>query len=353
MKLGIPILAFCDSGEDEGAGAEASSSAPLQQGEASSHTNPSGSPCLSDQFPILRMASPELREMQEQWRDEEDERSSSAREMPGPSNAGPSNPAPISIPVSAISQDLIWGNLVQNNFSLETSLRNRILRLNKSPFLLGKTVEKYWSDIKLELAEAPSQKEYNRLTEFENRDLLIRELKHESLTLLNRMLTEYPTLREKAPYNPEECLIDFLNEKEELTPEWDPVKKDERNLALLKDLIKDSFPETTKTDSETAVERGLLLLIYGVLLSLAKPYIPLSEGSCSRKKKASLPNQSDQSPGKNVASPDLKMLLGEGGKRAKRGSEGGKMDEVEVTLAPKTSWKKNLPIFFLDESRGT
>ncbi|KAI3666457.1 hypothetical protein L1987_89029 [Smallanthus sonchifolius] len=195
---------------------------------------------------IVGMASPELREMQEQWRDEEDERSSSAREMP-----------------------------------------------------------------------------------------------------------EYPTLREKAPYNPEECLIDFLNEKEELTPEWDPVKKDERNLALLKDLIKDSFPETTKTDSETAVERGLLLLIYGVLLSLAKPYIPLSEGSCSRKKKASLPNQSDQSPGKNVASPDLKMLLGEGGKRAKRGSEGGKMDEVEVTLAPKTSWKKNLPIFFLDESRGT
>ncbi|MFS8021757.1 hypothetical protein Hanom_Chr16g01431181 [Helianthus anomalus] len=79
----------------------------------------------------------------------------------------------------------------------------------------------------------------------------------------------------------------------------------------------------------------------------------LSEGSCSRKKKASLPNQSDQSPGKNVASPDLKMLLGEGGKRAKRGSEGGKMDEVEVTLAPKTSCKKNLPIFFLDESRGT
>lgn len=46
----------------------------------------------------------------------------------------------------------------------------------------------------------------------------------------------------------------------------------------------------------------------------------LSEGSCSRKKKASLPNQSDQSPGKNWVSPDLKMLLGEGGKRAKRGS---------------------------------
>ena len=30
-----------------------------------------------------------------------------------------------------------------------------------------------------------------------------------------------------------------------------------------------------------------------------------------------------------MASPDLKMLLGEGGKRAKRGSEGGKMDEVD------------------------
>ena len=185
------------------------------------------------------MASPELKEMEEQWRDEEDERSSSAREMPGPPDAGPSNPAPISIPISTISQDTIWDNLVQKNFSLEASLRNRVLRLKHSPFLLGKTVDQYWSDIKLELAEAPSQREYNRLIEFENRDLLIRELKHESLTLLNKMLTEYPTLREKAPYNPEECLIDFLNEKEELTPEWDPVKKDEQNISLLKDILRD------------------------------------------------------------------------------------------------------------------
>ncbi|XP_022033101.1 uncharacterized mitochondrial protein AtMg01280-like [Helianthus annuus] len=163
--------------------------------------------------------------------------------MSGPSNARPSNPAPISISISTISQDTIWDNLVQKNFSLEASLRNRVLRLKHSPFLLGKTVDQYWSDIKLELAEAPSQREYNRLIEFENKDLLIRELKHESLTLLNKMLTEYPTLQEKAPYNPEECLIDFLNEKEELTPEWDPVKKDEQNISLLKDILRDCDKE--------------------------------------------------------------------------------------------------------------
>jgi hypothetical protein len=241
FHLGIPILAFCDDNESkiEGGGAEASSSAPLQQEGASSHTNPTGSPSLSEQFPILRMASPELREMEEQFRYEE-ERSSSAREMAGPSNAGPSNPEPISIPISTISQDIIWDKLVQKNFSLEASLRNRILGLKQSPFLLGKTVDQYWSDIKLELDEAPSQREYNRLIDFENRDLLIRELKHESFFLFNKVLTEYPTLREKAPYNPEECLIDFLNEKEELIPERDPVKRDEQTISLLRDIIKDS-----------------------------------------------------------------------------------------------------------------
>jgi hypothetical protein len=70
-------------------GAEASSSAPLQQQGASSHTNPNGSPSLSEQFPILKMPSPKLREMQEllsHFR-YENEASSSAREMAGPSNA--------------------------------------------------------------------------------------------------------------------------------------------------------------------------------------------------------------------------------------------------------------------------
>lgn len=47
-------------------------------------------------------------------------------------------------------------------------------------------------------------------------------------------------LRENAPYNPEECLIDFLTQKEEeLTPERDPVKRDEKHLKLLKDILKD------------------------------------------------------------------------------------------------------------------
>jgi hypothetical protein len=186
------------------------------------------------------MASPELNEMEEQWRDEEDERSSSAREMPGPSDAGPSNPQ-IEIPVSTISQDTIWDNLVQKNVSLEGSLRNRILRLKESPFLLGKAADQYWSDLKLELAEAPSQGEYNRLIDFESRDLLIRELKQESLDLFNQILAEHPTLREKAPYDPEECLVDFLDEKEkELCRERDPVKRDEQHIAFLREILKES-----------------------------------------------------------------------------------------------------------------
>lgn len=232
--------------ETYGGGAEASSSAPLQQQGASSHTNPNGSP---EQFPILKMASPKLREMQElvSHLRYENEASSSAREMAGPSNAGPSNPGPISIPISTISQDLIWEKLVEKNFSLESSLRNRILGLKQSPFLLDKTVDQYWSDIKIELDEAPSQREYNRLIDFENRDLLIRELKHESLSLFNKTLTEYPALRENAPYNPEECLIDFLNEKEDFNENEtsfthlvdDPEEKEKRLLEFLNKVIQD------------------------------------------------------------------------------------------------------------------
>ena len=99
------------------------------------------------------------------------------------------------------------------NRSFESSMQNRILRLEQddSPYLLGKAKGTYWSDIRLQLEHAPSQKEYNRLLEFENKDLQIRELQHECLRLFEGVLKQNPPLANQVPYNPEEAFNDFLN----------------------------------------------------------------------------------------------------------------------------------------------
>lgn len=103
---------------------------------------------------------------------------------------------------------------VVRNASLESSMRNRIVRLEQdnSPYLLDKGKGAYWSDIKRELDHAPSQGEYNRLVSFENRDLLLRELKHEDLRLFQRVLEQNPPLADQAPYSPQEVFQDFLDE---------------------------------------------------------------------------------------------------------------------------------------------
>lgn len=100
------------------------------------------------------------------------------------------------------------------NQSFESSMQNRILRLEQddSPYLLGKAKGTYWSDIRLQLEHAPSQKEYNRLLEFENKDLQIRELQHECLRLFEGVLEQNPPLANQVPYNPEEAFNDFLNQ---------------------------------------------------------------------------------------------------------------------------------------------
>ena len=66
---------------------------------------------------------------------------------------------------------------VTHNYSLESSMRNRIVALENSNtiFLLDKERGVYWSEIKTALDQAPSQIEYNRLIAFENRDPQIRE----------------------------------------------------------------------------------------------------------------------------------------------------------------------------------
>lgn len=107
---------------------------------------------------------------------------------------------------------------VFHNASLESSLRNRIVRLEQgeSPFLLDKPKGQYFTDIKERLGHASSQSEYNRLLDFENWDLQIRERRHESLSLFQEVLSQHPDLAEQAPYNPQEAFLDFLDQGRDL-----------------------------------------------------------------------------------------------------------------------------------------
>ncbi|CAA0811419.1 Cytochrome C oxidase subunit II-like-transmembrane domain [Striga hermonthica] len=99
----------------------------------------------------------------------------------------------------------------------------------------------YWAHIKQELDHASSQREYSQLLECENRDLLIRERKHESFHLFNRVLAQTPALADQAPYNPLECFRDFLNEmREELDEEGgDVLVRDQKEMAFLHGLAQD------------------------------------------------------------------------------------------------------------------
>lgn len=63
------------------------------------------------------------------------------------------------------------------------------------------------------LDQAPSQKEYHRLLDFENRELQIQERKHLCYSLFQQVLAHHPALAENAAYNPQEAFIDFFDEK--------------------------------------------------------------------------------------------------------------------------------------------
>jgi hypothetical protein len=142
-----------------------------------------------------------------------------------------------------------------HNESLESSMRNRIARLegDGSPYLLDKEKGQYWSDIKVELDQAPSQTEYQRLLEFESRDLQIRELKQECLRLFEKVLDENSSLADQAPYKPQDAFNDFLDEhrgrldKREL--EVDVVARDKKELLflnLLRQRLKKEGPTSVK-----------------------------------------------------------------------------------------------------------
>jgi hypothetical protein len=124
------------------------------------------------------------------------------------------------------------------NSSLESSIQNRILNLEKdeTPFLLGKERGLYWKEIRESLHQAPSQGEYSRLLEFENRDLQIRELKHSCNSLFQEVLYKDEGLAARAPYNPGEALIDFFDEsRDELDThlEWSSSERDRREIEFL------------------------------------------------------------------------------------------------------------------------
>ena len=130
-----------------------------------------------------------------------------------------------------------------HNCSLESSMRNRIARLegDGSSYLLDKEKGEYWSDIKLAMGQAPSQQEYQRLLEFENSDLQIRELKHECLQIFQKVLTQNPTLAAQAPYNPQEAFNDFLGQP--TGPEGTGSGRGERDQEEIKflDLLRQSL----------------------------------------------------------------------------------------------------------------
>lgn len=112
---------------------------------------------------------------------------------------------------------------VTHNIAFESSMRNRIIAMENanSIFLLDKERGVYWSEIKTALDQAPSQEEYTRLLDFENRDLQIREKKHECYSLFIKVLSEHPNVLENALYtSPTEAILSyFQNTREELETE--------------------------------------------------------------------------------------------------------------------------------------
>lgn len=112
-------------------------------------------------------------------------------------------------PANPVGQEIV------QNRSMESSMRNRILLLEQqhSIFLLDKGRDEYWNEIRVQLDQAHSQGEYNRILEFESRDLQIREWKQKCYAIFQELISANPELAEKTGYNPLEALIDFLNER--------------------------------------------------------------------------------------------------------------------------------------------
>ena len=86
-----------------------------------------------------------------------------------------------------------------------------------------------------------SQMDYNRLLDFENRDLEIRERKQSCYRNWNLILGQEPSLSENSAYNPKDMLIDFLEDKRTKLDEMggDVVVRDRREITFLTQLADD------------------------------------------------------------------------------------------------------------------
>jgi hypothetical protein len=134
---------------------------------------------------------------------------------------------------------------ITRNWSLESSIRTRITLLEKENtlFLLDRERGEYWADVQKALNEAPSQREYSRLLDFENRDLQIRELKHECYSIYRIVLSEHPSFAENAPDpDPKEAILDFFDatwDELDAHPEWDPEERDRIEILFLNKVSRD------------------------------------------------------------------------------------------------------------------
>lgn len=126
---------------------------------------------------------------------------------------------------------------VTPNLGLESSIRNRIsiLENSDSSFLIEKPARGgYWGEIQQKLRGCSAQPDYNRLIEFENRDLQIRENKYSCYLVFQEVLSQDPALAENAAYNPACSLLDFFAEKRDKIEDdlrhlknWSPAERKE------------------------------------------------------------------------------------------------------------------------------
>lgn len=123
---------------------------------------------------------------------------------------------------------------VQRNLSQESSLRQRVLAFGKgneeSPFLMGKTSFAFFQEVEENIKSASTQREYNRILDFENRDLQIREQKRSCYSLFEDVLRKHPALAEKSYSNPQEAFLDFFAERRDELDDthqgWSTAKRD-------------------------------------------------------------------------------------------------------------------------------
>lgn len=144
------------------------------------------------------------------------------------------------------------------NISFETSLRNRVIQLERgggSPFLNQEEPGQFWAIIQNSLDQADSLWEYNRILEFENRDLQIRERRHSCYLKFNERLRSNPHLIEGAPYNPQSYFVDFLLEKREnIDSHFSRLSPKERDQEELKGL-EFIFQDLVQKDPHSLWER--------------------------------------------------------------------------------------------------